>query len=285
MIGGAGAAVILAAGGFGAKYELDQHPTLRKRLFGCGTTPAIPASAYALTSGTLQSTAMQAAIPWQVAMPRRVDARGPLPLVVALPGEGGNDNNFVTGNGLPGYATAANLHVCFVSAGDVGSSYYHPRSNGTNYFSFVVDELIPMVERRFHVGGTRARRATYGSSMGGFGSLLVAQQRPDLICAAVGSSPAVFPSYHAAITGHPGTFDSEADWQRWGLWNHLSSMGAVPVRIDCGTADPFSPTAKELIARIPHAVGGTESGCHDDGFWRRQAPTQLRFLADRFDAA
>jgi S-formylglutathione hydrolase FrmB len=114
--------------------------------------------------------------------------------------------------------------------------------------------------------------------MGGFGALLLAQQRPEFLCAAVGSSPAVFPSYHDAITGHPDTFDSAADWARWGLWDHSAQMGAVPVEIDCGDGDPFGPTAAALLRRIPGAVGAISSGCHDPAFWRHQVPSQLRFI-------
>ena len=285
LAGGAGAALFVAAGGFGGEYELNHHPTLRKRLFGCGSTPAIPQSDYTITTGTIQSSAMQAAIPWEVALPAGADPSARLPLVLALPGEGGNERQFATDTGLPGYATAAGLRLCFVSSGAVDSCYYHPRADGTDYFAFLVNELIPTVERRFRVGGDRSRRATYGSSMGGFGALLVAQQRPDLICAAVGSSPAVFPSYAAAITGHPHTFDSEADWQRWGLWDHTASMGRVPVRIDCGNADPFFPTAKALISRIPGATGQISSGCHEDSFWRRHATAQLQFLGQHLTTA
>jgi hypothetical protein len=61
-------------------------------------------------------------------------------------------------------------------------------------------------------------------------------------------------------------------------------MGKVPVRIDCGNADPFYPTAKKLISRIPGAVGQISSGCHADSFWRRHAPTQLQFLAQHLAA-
>jgi S-formylglutathione hydrolase FrmB len=143
----------------------------------------------------------------------------------------------------------------------------------------MTDELILMIERRFAVGGSRTNRATYGLSMGGFGALLVAQKRPDLVCAAVGSSPAVFPSYDAAVTGHPNTFDSESDWQRWGLWDQTGSMGEVPVRVDCGNEDPFGPTASDLITRIRGAVGHVGNGCHDDAFWRSNATSQLQILA------
>jgi len=277
--------MVLGGGASGLDYELDRHPGLRVRLFGCGSAPSIPPSDYVVTTGSLQSSAMHAAVPWEVAMPRSGHGEGPLPLVLALPGEGGNQHDFATGNGLLGYATAAGMRMCFVSVGDVGSTYYHPRTDGTDYFSFIVEELLPTIEQRFQVGGSRARRGVYGWSMGGFGALLIAQKRPELICAAVGSSPAVFPSYDAAITGHPATFDSAADWARWGVWDHAATMGRVPVRIDCGEEDPFGATANALLRRIPGAIGQVGSGCHKTSFWRRTATTQLQFLASQLGAS
>jgi S-formylglutathione hydrolase FrmB len=283
LLGGAGAAVVLGGGAAAIDHELGRHPGLRDRIFGCGSTPPLPASHYTITTGTFASAAMKGEVPWEFAIPTAIiDRTGPttrVPLVVVLPGEYGQPGALATQVGLPGWATAAKLNASFAAPGDVGSTYYHPRTNGTNSYAMVTQEFIPMIEKRFGVGGARTRRAIYGWSMGGFGALLVAQLRPDLVCAAVGASPAVFSSYHAAITGHPDTFDSETDWALWGLWNHLAVMGKVPVRIDCGNGDPFAATAKQLLKRIPGAVGQISSGCHDEGFWRRSATTQLQFLA------
>jgi S-formylglutathione hydrolase FrmB len=138
-----------------------------------------------------------------------------------------------------------------------------------------------MVEQRFSVGGSPGARATLGWSMGGFGALLAAQQRPATFAAVAALSPAVFPSYDAARGGHPFTFGSAAEWDRYGLWTHLEELQGTPVRIECGNYDPFAPTARELLRRIPGAVGEIGSGCHDKAFWRRTAPRSLRFLADR----
>jgi pimeloyl-ACP methyl ester carboxylesterase len=283
LIGAAGAVVILGGGAGGFDYEINQHPGLRRRLFGCGSTPAIPASHYTVTTGTFSSDAMHADVPWEIAIPsvgnERAAAVPPTALVIALPGMGGQPHDMVTGVGLPGWATAAKLNIAFASPGAGGSTYYHPRADGTNSLEMVTEEFIPMVEKRFEVGGSRAKRAMFGWSMGGFGSLLIAAHRADLVCAAVGSSPAVFPSYDAAITGHPLTFDSEADWEKWGLWDHLDTLDNMPVRIDCGDADPFAATARQLLKRIPGAVGQISSGCHLTSFWRRNAAVQLQFLA------
>jgi S-formylglutathione hydrolase FrmB len=285
---------VLGGGALLGEHELNVHPSLRERLFGCGDTPPIPHDTqHQVLTHTIQSKAMGRPMPYTLALPDAV-AFGPAlptrtPLILALPGEGGSDTSITRHLGLQAFATSVGLNACVVSPGDVGSSYYHPRSDGTDMLAFLIDELVPHVERSFQVGGSRGARGLYGYSMGGYGALLIAQQRPEMFCAVAAASPAVFASYQAAITGHPHTFDSAADWQQWGLWEHLTAPGsvpngAVPVRIDCGDSDPFTPTARDLIAKIPGAVGHIGSGCHDVAFWRKAAPADIAFLKNHLSS-
>jgi pimeloyl-ACP methyl ester carboxylesterase len=196
--------------------------------------------------------------------------------VVCLPGLNTTPDNVTHAIGVQAWATAARLRLAFAAPGGGDDTYWHPRRTGVDPMGYLVEEFVPMVEQRFGVGGARPRRATPGWSMGGLGALLVAQQHPELVSAAAAMSSAVFASYGAIDAG---SFDSEADWQRYGLWAHLDGLTGVAVRVDCGSVDPFEPVARQLLRRIPGAVGLIGSGCHDDGFWRRTAPTQLRFLA------
>jgi S-formylglutathione hydrolase FrmB len=279
LLGLAGAAVVIGGGAGGLDYEVGQHPSLRRRIFGCPSTPPIPHSTYTVTSGTTRSAAMGTTEPWLVALPRDHTPSQPIPLVVALPGLGGGPDDLTTGVGLPGFATAAGLRLAFACPGGAASTYYHPRTNGTNCFAWITDEFVPMVERRFGVGGSRALRGVYGSSMGGFGALLIGLKRPDLVSAVTASSPAVFPSYRAAVTGHPDTFDSLADWQQWGFWPQAATMHDVAVRVDCGDEDVLAPTTRALLARIPGATGRVGTGCHANSFFRSAAAIQLQFLA------
>jgi hypothetical protein len=99
------------------------------------------------------------------------------------------------------------------------------------------------------------------------------------VSAAVALSPAVFRSYAEARRSHTYTFDSEEDWKTYGVWDHLDEIRGPAVRIDCGSGDPFAPTARQLLQRIPGVVGGIESGCHVGSFWRRRMPGTLDFLA------
>jgi S-formylglutathione hydrolase FrmB len=284
LMGAAGTVAVLGGGDEPATTEIDTHPSLRQRLFGCGSTPSLPPKgSYQTNILPVRSKAMGRVVPVAISLP---DGHFyDLPLIVALPGEGAALYDVAYRIGLPNYANQAGMPACILSPGGVGSSYYHPRTDGTDMLAFVVDELVPYAEESLaYIGGSQAKRAIYGYSMGGFGALLIAQQRPDLFCAAVATSPAVFPSYDAAITGHPHTFDSQADWERYGVWEHLSQMGSVPIRIDCGNADPFAPTARRVLGSIKGAVGSIDDGCHDIGFWRRQAPREMAFLKAHLSA-
>ena len=56
-------------------------------------------------------------------------------------------------------------------------------------------------------------------------------------------------------------------------------LAGVAVKVDCGANDPFAPATRALAAALPDAEVAVTKGCHDGGFWQRQAPAQLRFLA------
>jgi len=277
LLGGAG--IVVAAGTVGFVKERNT-PTLRRLLGGCGDTPAVPRSSYRVTSHTIESAAMGEELSYTTALPTGVDAgRVGLPLVIVLPGLNGGSNDLDRGLGVAGFATAAQTPLAFLQPGGGDKSYWHPRRDGRDPLRYLFDELIPRVEHELGVGGTSRLRGALGWSMGGFGALLLAQQRPDVVSAAVGLSPAVFPSYDAARSRHPYTFDSASDWERYGLWNHLGDLRATPTFVECGDADPFAPTARELLKRIPGVSGGIHGGCHDGGFWRRRMPGALRFLS------
>jgi S-formylglutathione hydrolase FrmB len=282
LLGVLGAGV--AAVGAGAAVEWDS-PTFVRLRGGCGPNPSVPTSTYDVTRYSLQSAAMPGAdISYAVALPAGHQKGDGIPLAIYLPGLNRGDEDLDGGLGIGGFATAAGSRLAFVQPGFGGRTYWHPRADGRDPMRALLDDVVPEVERRFGVGGSRARRGVFGSSMGAFGALLLAQQQPDSIAAAVALSPAVFQSYAEARRSHPYTFDSAADWQRYGLWEHLGEMHGVAVRIDCGSGDPFAPTARELLKRIPGATGGIESGCHVGSFWRRRMPATLDFLAQHLSA-
>lgn len=282
---GGGAALVAAAGtAYVAEHD---NPRIRRLLGGCGTTPPLPSvhTAYDVTTGSIDSGAMKATMPYTVATPHDNRPPGvggfrlPTPLVVVLPGRNGGADDLTKGVGVARWASRARLKLAFVQPGNTDSCYWHRRADGRDPIRFLTDELIPAVTASLSVVSSSATAvAVLGWSMGGFGALACARSRPDLFKAAAAMSAAVFPSYANARGVGSYTFDSAADWQRYGIWADRDKGFDVPVRIDCGDSDPFLPQDRELL-KVRNVVGGIEKGCHDTGFWRRQMPTALQFLA------
>jgi len=283
---GAGVAVV----GAGAAVEWDSPSFVRLR-GGCGDNPAVPASTYEIDEVTSVSSTSRlvsrtpgAAFTYTVAVPEGHRKGDGTPLVVVLPGLGGGANDLDRGLGIAGFATAAGSRLAFLQPGFGDRTYWHPRADGRDTMAGLL-ELVAAVEKHYGIGGARERRGVLGWSMGGFGALLLAQQHPDFVSATVGLSPAVFRSYAEAKRSHPYTFDSPADWEHYGLWEHLDELRGPAVRVDCGSADPFAPTAREVLKRVPNITGGIEGGCHVGSFWRRRMPSSLAFLADHLGVA
>ena len=59
------------------------------------------------------------------------------------------------------------------------------------YETFVIEQLIPLIDANFHTKSDRPHRAILGDSMGGYGALMLAARHPDLFVAATSLSGAV----------------------------------------------------------------------------------------------
>jgi hypothetical protein len=89
-------------------------------------------------------------------------------------------------------------------------------------------------------------------------------------------SPALWASYPDTA---PGAFDDERDFQESTVMGRQSSLRGIPVRVDCGQADPFCATTRTYVDGFAERpAGGFQRGGHDVTYWRRQATPQLRFL-------
>jgi S-formylglutathione hydrolase FrmB len=179
-------------------------------------------------------------------------------------------------------AGAAPMAVCAVGGG--GYSYWHARADGTDTLRMLTEELVPRV--REELGVERRRNAILGVSMGGYGALNAAARRPDLFAAAVGSSPALWRSRAEQASAVPEAFMTTAEFRANDLIQDSRALDQVPVRIDCGDADPFAPAVRALRASLPRrAAGGIAEGCHDGSFWRRVAPAQASFVVQHLSHA
>jgi S-formylglutathione hydrolase FrmB len=264
----AGAASVWALGALVDPTETPAEPL-----------PVDPASAGTTlptrVSGSFVSAARGGVLTnWIIARPP--GQTGPLRPVIALHGVRGNAKqvmSFGVEEGLAELVKAGRPPFAVVSV-DGGDSYWHRRAGGEDAGSMVLNELIPMLATQ---ALDTTRVGFMGWSMGAYGALLLGArlgaQRTAGICAI---SPALYQSYTASTLG---AFDSYEDWTRNTVFG-LPALSSIPLRVDCGQDDRFSPATHQFIAqlRTPPA-GGFTAGGHDETYWRQQLPSELAWLA------
>ena len=298
--GFAGAVVVAAAGGAGVELvsrgmlpgqgELDA-------IDGACSVAAPELAGYAppgpQVSGTFYSRARNKAVGYTIGYPPGHQPGARLPLVVMLHGYGANHTNALSGLS-PAQALALRVNggplppMALVTA-DGGPGYWNPHPHD-NPQAMLTDELIPMCQRLGLgvAGGEESRRiGVMGISMGGYGSLLLAEKRPDLVSAVAAISPAVWTSYAQARAANAGAYASAADFAADDVVSHAAALARVPVRVASGFSDPFYPGVQALVRALPKDPGGRPAavtfanGCHDDSFFTAQEPPSLAFLARR----
>ena len=242
-------------------------------------TPVDPVSAGGAlptrTTGSFVSAARGGVLTnWIIARPP--GQTGPLRPVIALHGVRGNAKQVMTfgiEDGLAELVKAGRPPFAVVSV-DGGDSYWHRRAGGEDAGSMVLNELIPILATQ---GLDISRVGFMGWSMGGYGALLLGArlgpQRTAGICAI---SPALYQSYTASTIG---AFDSYDDWTKNTVFG-LPALSSIPLRVDCGLDDRFSPAIHQFIAqlRTPPA-GGFTAGGHDETYWRQELPGELGWLS------
>lgn len=101
---------------------------------------------------------------------------------------------------------------CFTYYG--GSQYINSAATG-NYEDYLIDEIVPYVDKNFRTAGGREARAVMGKSSGGYGSLIMGIRHADvfgLVCSTSGDAyfelcyPMDFAKAFRVIKGDPHTF-------------------------------------------------------------------------------
>ena len=292
-------AAVLACAGIGGAELISRGVlpgrTLLEKLDGACSVPA-PPLAFAppgpSVDGTFYSAARRRTVGYTIAYPPGHHPGDQLPLVVTLHAYGGDHAHALTGmspaqavalkpGGRPQSAMAlpptALAPMAMVTV-DGGAGYWNPHP-GDDPMAMVIGELIPRCQR-LGLGRPPHRIAVMGTSMGGYGALLLAEKYPGLFAAVAAVSPAVWTSYPQARQANPGAFASAAAFAADDVITHAAALRRRPVRIASGYSDPFYPGVRALARALPAgAVVALGPGCHDGSFFAAQEPPSLAFLA------
>lgn len=217
---------------------------------------------------------------WTVAYPPAFDAAADLSVSLLLHGRY-EDHTWMfadlslqqflaqgVADGVPPFALAS------VDGGS--ATNWHPRASGDDPQGMVVDEFVPLLAAR----GLRTDRiGLWGWSLGGFGALLLAAELgADRVAAVVATSPAL---WLAPEDTAPDVFDDPPDFERNDVFSRVGDLRGIPLRIDIGDDDTFTPNVEAFIERLPSPPAwGVSDGFHDADYWMRVAPDEITFLGN-----
>jgi len=229
----------------------------------------------ALVEGAFASRATSRRTGFVIAYPDQV--RTGLPVLLVLHGKGATHHDVVGSHRLGAFLSDAvrrGVPPFAVVGVDGGSdSYWHARRDGTDAQRMVLEELLPLLARR----GLRVDRLALGGwSMGGYGALLLAERLgPARVAAVAVDSPALWRRWEDSA---PGAFDGRADFAAHDVLRRLDRLAKLPLRVSCGTSDPFLPGVRALLRQRPETQHDLGPGGHDVAWWQHAAPAQLAFV-------
>lgn len=166
------------------------------------------------------------------------------------------------------------------------------------YEDFFFNELVPHVEQKFRIRGSKRYRAVAGLSMGGGGTFMYALRHPELFSSACPLSAYVGPlskeqNREGFKRRFPTASDADADqyFENYNALNLLAKANVDDVKsvrwyIDCGD-DDFLYEGNSLMhiemrkKEIPHEYRVRDGG-HRWTYWRTALPEVLGFVSDAF---
>ncbi|MEN9697913.1 MAG: hypothetical protein RLZ56_1334 [Bacteroidota bacterium] len=186
------------------------------------------------------------------------------------------------------------------------SFYINAADGKQNYEDFFIKELIPHIEKTYHVKAEKRFRGIAGLSMGGYGTLLYALKYPNLFVAAAPLSAAVWTDkdiVNLPDEMYNGLFGSsmgknlKGEERLTNYWLNNSPLGiiekksadelsAVKYWIDCGDDDFLTIGNAQLHIALTNKKVAHEfrmrDGAHNWTYWRTGVIDALSFIGDNY---
>ncbi len=129
--------------------------------------------------GVHKSGLMRREMPYRFFLPEDYSDSGlKYPVLYLLHGLFGSFENWAALTDLAFYASGHRL-IVIMPEGENGW-YTDGKDSGDKYESYLIHELIPAIDRRFHTIGNTGGRAIAGLSMGGYGAFKLALKFPQM---------------------------------------------------------------------------------------------------------
>nr|WP_319510279.1 alpha/beta hydrolase family protein [uncultured Draconibacterium sp.] len=256
----------------------------------------LSAGAAEVKKATTYSQTMDKEIGVVVITPEGYTALEHYPVLYLLHGYSGNQKDWITK--VPQIKDYADLYQFIIVCPDGGySSWYFdsPVDNNWKYETYIADELINWVDKKYSTRGSREGRAITGLSMGGHGALYLAFRHQDVYGAAGSMSGGVdirpFPK-NWGLSERLGAYaDNPENWEKNTVINLVYKLepNALKITFDCGTEDFFYGVNCKLHEKlaernIPHDFTARPGG-HTWEYWANSIAFQSVFFHHFFEKA
>lgn len=168
--------------------------------------------------------------------------------------------------------------------------------DGWSYETFFFNELMPFVERKYHVIGDKENRAIAGLSMGGGGTTVYAQKHPDLFASAYAMSALMGLPEGGGL---PANDKHMAELNRTVIANHCvrfvenaddatkAKLKTIRWFLDCGDDDFLFDVNIEFYqamrkAQVPCQLRVRDGG-HDWEYWHYALYNAIPFVSETFN--
>ena len=269
-------------------------------LIALALAPASRAAGNEVQTFRFNSTLMAREMPYQVVLPSDYDNHNETlryPVIYLLHGLGGHFDNWAAKTKLAEYAAQ---HNYLIVAPEGNDGWYSDSVTvpSDKYESYIVKELIPLVDKKFRTVADRDHRVIAGLSMGGYGSVKFGLKYPEMFTLVGSFSGALgatsFNEKNAGAIGKSVTaiFGPEDGPARKANDIFAIAKALSPDQVkkepfiyqSCGTEDFLFSNNRDfdllLIAeKIPHEYREHPGG-HEWAFWDDQV-REFLMLADR----
>ncbi|MBX7052081.1 MAG: esterase family protein [Flavobacteriales bacterium] len=219
------------------------------------------------------------------------------PVLYLLHGYGGNEESWLKLK--PGLTNSADLNQLIIVCPDGGyRSWYldSPIDSTMKYETFLIEELIPWIDKSYRTKPDRNHRAITGLSMGGHGALYLSVRHPELFGAAGSMSGGVDIRQYTAswdlkekVLGD--TICCKQNWEDHTVMNVVENLrnGQIKLMIDCGVDDFFIGVNRNLHEKLLKMGVDHDyierPGKHDSAYWFDSVDFQMLFFRKFFESS